>query len=130
MLPRMSEPAPRRMVLVVDDVPANVHLVADILRPHYEVVFATSGRRALQVARARRPDLVLLDVHLPDLHGYEVCRQLKADEATREAPVLFLTASDDPALEPDRRAAGAVETLTKPVDPVRLLARVAAHLAG
>ena len=119
---------PRRTVLVVDDAAANVHLVADVLRPHYEVVFATNGRRALQVAQARRPDLVLLDVHLPDRHGYEVCRELKADDATRDAVVIFLTGSDDPAREDQRRAAGAVETLVKPIDPALLLERVAAHL--
>ena len=119
---------PRPLVLIVDDQPTNVRLVADILGPGYDMAFATTARRALDLARSRRPDLVLLDVHLPDLHGYEVCRQLKADERTAHAPVLFLTASDDPAFEDQRRAAGAAETLLKPIDPERLRARVAAHL--
>lgn len=121
-------PRDRPTILIVDDEPTNVHLASDVLRPHYRIVIATNGRRALHVARAQRPDLVLLDVHLPDQHGYDVCRQLKDDEATRHAAVLFLTASDDPAREDERRAAGAAETLTKPIDPATLLERVAAHL--
>jgi putative two-component system response regulator len=118
----------RRRVLVVDDQPTNLRLVADILGPEYDVLFATTARRALEIAAARPPDLVLLDVHLPDGHGYDVCRRLKADPRTGHAPVLFLTASDDPAREEERRAAGSAETLTKPVDPARLRSRVAAHL--
>ena len=124
----MSGESRRRTVLVVDDQPTNVRLLADILRPRHDVVFATTGARALAIAASRDVDLVLLDVHLPDMHGYEVCRALLRAERTARVPVVFVTGSDSPDNEQARRDAGAAETILKPFDIAHLLARVDALL--
>ncbi|ODS67077.1 MAG: two-component system response regulator [Acidovorax sp. SCN 68-22] len=117
-------------VLVVDDTPDNLAFMSELLGEHYRVKVASSGARALKAALAEPvPDLVLLDIMMPDMDGYEVCRQLKAGTATRDIPVIFLTARAD--TEDERRgfALGAVDYVTKPVSPPILLARVQTHLA-
>ena len=88
-------PAPdqRPSLLLVDDEPTNLQVLRHILQADYRLLFATDGERALQVAREQRPDLVLLDIMMPNLDGYAVCRALKADAATASIPVIF-----DPAL--------------------------------
>lgn len=112
-------------VLVVDDVPANVTLlVAKLSAAYYETVTATSGAEALAVARERSPDLVLLDVMMPEMDGFEVCRRLKADPATALIPVVMITALDQPADRVRGLEAGADDFLTKPPNDVALFARV------
>jgi len=121
---------PIATVLVVDDTPDNLALMANLLQGHYRVKVANGGARALQIARTQTPpDLVLLDITMPEMDGYEVCRQLKADEATRDIPVIFLTARSDTDDEREGLALGAVDYITKPISPPILLARVATHLA-
>jgi diguanylate cyclase (GGDEF)-like protein len=116
------------LLLVVDDEPSNILTLYEILKPFYEVCMATSGRDALQFCESNQPDLVLLDVMMPDLSGYEVCRQLKANEATREVPVLFVTAQSDPDDEAHALDEGAVDFISKPVHDKVVLARVRTQL--
>lgn len=117
-------------VLVVDDTPDNLTLMAGLLRDHYRVRVAASGEKALAIAQSdAQPDLVLLDIMMPGIDGYEVCRRLKAGESTRHIPVIFLTARSEIDDEREGLALGAVDYITKPISPSILLARVATHLA-
>ena len=116
-------------VLVVDDTAANLMLMNDLLQPHYTVKVASSGARALKIAHSQTPpDLVLLDIMMPDMDGYEVCRQLKANPATRDIPVIFLTAKTETSDEQMGFELGAVDYITKPISPPIVLARVKTNL--
>jgi len=116
-------------ILAVDDTPVNLSLITGLLKSHYRVKVANSGEKALRIVHSDLPpDLVLLDVMMPDLDGIEVCRRLKDDPRTRHIPVIFLTAMakcDDERLGLE---AGAVDYITKPISPPILLARVKTHL--
>ncbi|MDS4014432.1 MAG: two-component system response regulator [Candidatus Accumulibacter sp.] len=117
-------------VLVVDDTPDNLALMSALLKETYKVKVANRGDRGLQIAAsAAPPDLILLDVMMPDIDGYEVCRRLKTDPRTADIPVIFLTARTE--LEDEQRglALGAVDYITKPISPPILLARVATQLS-
>ena len=117
-------------VLVVDDTPENLTLMGALLRDHFMVKVANNGEKALKIAMSDTPpDLVLLDIMMPGTDGYEVCRRLKATAATRDIPVIFLTARSDPDDERMGLALGAVDYITKPISPPILLARVNTHLA-
>ena len=118
----MSNP---KAVLVVDDVPANIHTIKAILEGDYKIKGATSGEKALQIAgKVPPPDLILLDVMMPQMDGYEVCRRLKAEPSTASIPVLFVTAHANDEELAKGMALGAVAYVTKPVDPEKLLATV------
>ena len=112
----------RRRILVVDDQPLNIRVLHMVLARDYQVLMATSGAQALQVCAAQRPDLVLMDVMMQGMDGYEACRQLKAQPATQGIPVVFVTAHDDPAERERGLAAGAQGFISKPVDPQQVLA--------
>ncbi len=117
-------------ILVVDDTPANLRLLAQMLSAHgYKVRPVPSGGQALDAARAAPPDLILLDVNMPELNGYEVCQQLKADDQTRDVPVLFISALDDIDSKVKAFTAGGVDYITKPFQVEEVAARVATHLA-
>jgi adenylate cyclase len=112
-------------LLVVDDTPKNVKLLADILTARgYHVVTATSGAEALSQVEAERPDLVLLDVVMPEMSGYEVCRKLRIDPVTQLLPVIMVTALDPSEERVKGIEAGADDFLTKPINQAELLARV------
>jgi putative two-component system response regulator len=116
-------------ILIVDDTPENLDVLSEILLPHYHVRAANGGTRALDIARGeQRPDLILLDVMMPEMDGYEVLQQLRRDVATQAIPVIFVTALDTDNDEAIGLNAGAVDYITKPVRPAVVLARVRAHL--
>jgi len=116
-------------ILVVDDTPANLDLLEDILaRRDYEVRKIPSGQLALTSAKTMPPDLILLDIRMPDLDGYEVCEQLKADERTRSIPVIFISALQDTSDKLQAFAKGGVDYITKPFHSDEVLARVKTHL--
>ncbi|EPR41175.1 response regulator receiver sensor signal transduction histidine kinase [Desulfovibrio sp. X2] len=121
--------ADRLRILVVDDTLSNLETLNEILRGEFAVSVATTGLEALSLAREAPPDLVLLDVMMPGMDGYEVCRRLKADEATSSVPVVFVTALSDPEAEERGFAIGGVDYVTKPFSPSIVLARVRTHLA-
>ena len=121
---------PIATVLVVDDTPENLTVMASLLREHFVVKVANQGEKALKIAQSETPpDLILLDIMMPQMDGYEVCRRLKASSVTREIPVIFLTARSDTDDERNGLALGAVDYITKPISPPILLARVNTHLA-
>jgi signal transduction histidine kinase len=115
-------------LLLVDDQPLNIQTLFPIFSADHEVFMATSGEQALKVCASRRPDLILLDVMMPDMDGHEVCRRLKADPTTRDIPVIFVTAHSDPEEESLGLLLGAVDFISKPVNAVVVRARVKSHL--
>ena len=121
--------AQRATVLVVDDTVEVIDLLVDLLKGQYRVKAATNGHRALEIAASESPpDLILLDIMMPDLSGYAVCEQLKASPSTRHIPVIFLTAMTSTEDERKGLELGAVDFITKPVNPPIVLARVATQL--
>jgi putative two-component system response regulator len=125
-IPDLNE---RFTVLVVDDAPDNLVMMSAVLRDIYRVKVANNGEKALRIAVSEPPpDLILLDIMLPGLSGYEVCERLKADPVTRGIPVIFLTASSDTNDEARGLDLGAVDYIVKPVAPLIVRARVDTHL--
>jgi len=125
----VEEKLARSSVLIVDDVPTNIEVIAGILSDTYAIKVAISGKRALDVAAsATPPSIILLDVMMPEMDGYEVCRRLKADPATSHIPVIFLTAKDQADEVVDGLDLGAVDYVTKPANPDILRARIRSHL--
>ncbi|MFL6659808.1 MAG: two-component system response regulator [Massilia sp.] len=112
-------------ILVVDDTVSNLTLMTDLLKPHYRVKAATSGEAALKILQTAAPDLILLDIMMPGMSGFELCQLLKADAALRHVPIIFLTAMG--AVEDETRGLklGATDYITKPINPPIVLARVA-----
>ena len=116
-------------ILVVDDERFNVKLLSDILKPSYKVMAAINGEQALKAARSDNPpSLILLDVMMPEMNGYEVISQLKADEQTRSIPVIFVTALDGVDDKEKGLILGAADFIFKPVSPDAVLTTVAKHL--
>jgi putative two-component system response regulator len=127
------QPAPnlrtqRATVLAVDDTPANLNLLSQLLGKQYRVQLAVSGAKALELAAKRPPDIIVLDVMMPELDGYAVCRRLKADPRTRDVPVIFLTALNGTEDETRGFEAGGADFVAKPFTPATLLARVETQL--
>jgi len=119
-----------KKILVVDDEPLNINILVDLLKDEYKMMAAKSGKQALKAARsANRPDLILLDIMMPEMSGYEVCSILKEDPATKEIPIMFVSAMNEDADETKGFALGAVDYITKPISPTILQARVKTHLA-
>ncbi|HEU4623037.1 MAG TPA: diguanylate cyclase [Burkholderiaceae bacterium] len=122
----MLERRPR--LLVVDDQPVNIQALYQVFAADYQVFMATNGPQALAICREKHPDLVLLDVVMPDMDGYEVCRQLKIDIETRSTPIIFVTAHHDEAVETRCLDAGGVDFISKPINPKVVRARVRTHI--
>lgn len=126
----MSEAGQLQIVLVVDDTPENIDLLSGMLSPHYRVKAATSGEKALRIAADEPPpDIILLDVMMPEMDGYEVCRMLKQDAHTAQIPIIFITAKTAARDEQYGLELGAVDYITKPFNPVIVLTRVRTQLA-
>jgi len=106
---------PKPKVLVVDDTTANIDVVLGVLQNNYEMMVATEGKTALEIVTSDPPDLILLDIMMPVMNGYEVCKQLKANEGTQNIPVIFLTAKSEIADEVKGFELGAVDYITKPI---------------
>ncbi|HEY0844629.1 MAG TPA: two-component system response regulator [Noviherbaspirillum sp.] len=122
--------AQKPTVLLVDDTPDNIALLSALLKDKYKVKIATNGVKALQIATVPPyPDLILLDVMMPEMDGHEACRRLKASPDTAEIPVIFLTAKIQPEDEEFGLSLGAVDYITKPISPPIVLARVATQLS-
>ena len=128
-LPTLAATTGRRpRLLVVDDQPVNIQALYQAFAADHQVLMATSGEQALALCASQQPDLVLLDVVMPGLDGHEVCRRLQADPATRDIPVIFVTAHNDEAAETLGLELGAVDFISKPINPKIVRARVHTHL--
>ena len=126
----MPASAEKQTILIVDDTPANLDVLVEILRPDYRTKVATSGDRALELVSAGAPpDLILLDIMMPGLNGYEVCKRLKANPATQNVPVIFVTAMSEVEDETKGLELGGVDYVTKPISPPIVKARIKTHLA-
>jgi len=124
----MEMPIKPATVLVVDDAPSNLVILTESLRSEFDVRIATSGAEALRLVEEAPPDLILLDILMPDMDGYEVCRRLKANPATSNIPIIFLTAKGDVADETLGLSIGAVDYIIKLVSIPIVLARVRTHV--
>lgn len=121
--------ADKPYILIVDDVPANIQTLADVLKDKYRIKVVTDGYRCLELARQEpQPDLILLDIEMPGISGFEVCKQLKKDALTQHIPVIFVTANDQEEDEEKGLHIGAVDYITKPIRPVIVAARVDTHI--
>ena len=126
--PACTSLSPRLRVLVVDDQPANVQALYQALNADYQVLVATNGEQALALCESKPPDLVLLDVVMPGIDGYEVCERLKAGSNTQHIPVIFVTSHDEEAAETRGLGIGAADFITKPINPAVVRARVKTQL--
>lgn len=118
----------RPVILVVDDVPDNIILLSNLLKNLYQIKISTNGEKAFEVAKASKPDLILLDVMMPVLDGYETCRRIKENEGLKDIPIIFLTAKDSKDDEKKGFDLGAADYMTKPVNAPVLLSRIKTHL--
>ncbi len=117
-------------IIAADDNPINIKLlVRALVNSEYQILTAASGREALEIAKRELPDLILLDIMMDDMDGYEVCMQLQNSESTRDIPVIFISAKNEAEDKARGLAAGAVDYLTKPFNPQEINARVSSHLA-
>jgi two-component system, NtrC family, sensor kinase len=122
-----NENQSEKRILLVDDTKENIDVLAEVLS-QYKRSVALNGERALKIALEKKPDLILLDIMMPEMDGFEVCRRLKADESTKDIPVIFITAKNQVEDEVQGLEVGAVDFITKPISPPIVLARVKSHL--
>ncbi len=130
---KMGENLKRPNILIVDDAPANIRVLVEILAGTYEISVAVSGSEALEIATSRTdmcgiPDLILLDIMMPEMDGYEVCRILRGKPETKDIPVVFVTANTDDHTLQEAFEAGGTDYVRKPVNKVELLARIKSAL--
>ena len=118
----------RPSILIVDDEVSNIEILSAVLEEDHDIYFATSGTEALEIARTTLPDLILLDVLMPGIDGYEVCAAIKADPLIADVPVIFTTALGDQEAEVKGLTLGAIDYITKPILPIVVRARVRNHL--
>jgi diguanylate cyclase (GGDEF)-like protein len=113
-----------KKILIVDDTPANITILGDLLKDKYEIIVATEGESAIEIARNALPDLILLDIMMPGIDGYSVCRTLKQIEETSHIPVIFITARNDTNSIVEGFEAGGIDYIAKPFNPLELNARI------
>jgi diguanylate cyclase (GGDEF)-like protein len=119
----------KQTILIVDDVYFNAKIIEDILCEDYEVVTARSGKECLEYVKSKKVDLIILDVVMPDMDGYEVCRKLKANSTTKKIPVIFLSGRGESQNETKGLELGAVDYIIRPIHPLVIKARIKNHLA-
>ncbi|MDI1330613.1 diguanylate cyclase [Pseudomonas sp.] len=124
----LPHPHSRPKLLIVDDQPTNIRVLHELFREDCDVFMATSGEQAIGVCRLQLPDLILLDVVMEGIDGHEVCRRLKADPATQGIPIIFVTAQQQESDEVSGLELGAVDFISKPINPTIVRARVRTHL--
>jgi len=125
----VMEKSEQPVILIVDDTPTNIDILHNALRTDYILKAATSGKKALQIAFSDTPpDIILLDIMMPEMDGYEVCERLKNDPSTQNIPVIFITAMNDTVDEELGLGLGAVDYITKPFSPALVKARVRNHI--
>ncbi|MEM8963070.1 MAG: diguanylate cyclase [Acidobacteriota bacterium] len=124
----MSDEDSRSRILIVDDLPSNIHGLAEVLGDRYRLFFATDGHNALEIAAEGDIDLILLDVVMPEIDGFEVCSRLKSDDTTADIPVIFVSSLGEVEDEAHGFAVGGVDYITKPISPPIVRARVRTHL--
>jgi len=115
-------------ILIVDDTPANIQILDEVLQAEFDVYFALNGNEALQKIESLQPDLILLDIMMPIMDGFEVCRNLKAKDKFKNIPIIFITALGQPEEESQGLKLGAADYITKPFNPDLVLLRVRNHL--
>lgn len=120
--------ARQEAILIIDDQPTSIFVLGQMLRENYRVYVATGGRQGLEMARQYHPDLILLDISMPDVDGYMVCRQLKGNPGTQDIPVIFITSMQDSDNESLGLELGALDYIVKPFRPAIVLARIKNHL--
>jgi diguanylate cyclase (GGDEF)-like protein len=125
-MPESIEDKP--LLLLIDDSPQDLRLLGSLIKEQGQILFATSGREGLKLAAERTPDLIMLDVELPDLSGFEVCRELQQNPETRGSSIIFVTSHQSPQHEVAALEAGAVDFISKPFNPPVICARVKIHL--
>ena len=124
----LNEGKKRKTVLIIDDSPINIEHLAQVLKGDYQIKVANSGASGLEASRSQHPDLILLDIVMPEMDGYQVCRALKEDDSTRNIPVIFITTKSDIEDETRGLALGAVDYITKPFRAPIVKARVKTHI--
>lgn len=124
----MTEDGAKQAILVVDDTPLNIDMIKAALSDTYFVQAAVNGKMALKIIDKKMPDLILLDIMMPEMDGYEVCKRLKSNAATRDIPVIFLTAKSEEGDESGGLELGAIDYITKPFNPKIVRLRVENHL--
>ena len=124
----MSQILGKNRILIVDDQSSNIKVIGETLKGIYEIQFARSGKEALSMVAESPPDLILLDIMMPGIDGYEVCRRLKNEHKSSEIPIIFITARDDALDEAKGFKLGAVDYITKPFNPEIVKARVKTHI--
>ncbi|MDN2488207.1 diguanylate cyclase [Kosakonia sacchari] len=129
MLEEFKQNGIRPRVLIVDDQPINIHILNELFTAYFDVLLATNGEKALSLAKEQKPDLILLDIVMPIMDGYEVCRRLKSDPLTEFIPVIFVTAETEADVEAYGFEIGAVDFISKPINPAIVRARVITHIA-
>ncbi|MDM8521800.1 response regulator [Desulfococcaceae bacterium HSG8] len=129
----MTDKLAKKNILIVDDTPANIRVLVEILTEEYDISVATNGPEALEIAMSKTdlygaPDLILLDIMMPEMDGYEVCKILRRDPGTKDIPVVFVTANTDDATLQEAFEAGGTDYVRKPVNRIELLARIKSAL--
>ena len=119
----------KKKLLIVDDVAENLDILVALLKDEYMIAAARNGKRALELAEKNLPDLILLDIVMPDMDGYTVCHKLKERESTKNIPVIFITAVSEAMDEAKSFSLGSVDYIAKPFSPLTVKARVRTHLA-
>lgn len=119
----------QKTILVVDDEPVNLRILNNTLKDEYRLIFAKSGNEAIRLVKNEKPDLILLDIMMPEMTGKEVCKTLKTDSGTQKIPIIFVTALSDEEDEEEGLSLGAVDYIAKPISPAVVRARVRTHLS-